>query len=110
MNRRAACGARLFIREWCEIRGLSMREVARRCPAGPTIGTISRYNAGSMPWTRDNLAAVAGALDIPPAWLMSRDAVEHHRLLSAWAQLGCDDREIVMAMIETMLRRHKDRA
>lgn len=109
MNGKANRHERLFIREWCEIKKISMRELARRCPDGPTIGSISRYNDGNMQWSRDNLMAMARALDIPPEWLLSADAVEHHQLLAAWRQLSPGDRQILMDMIASMVRTRRQR-
>ena len=55
-------------RRWRQTRGLTLAQVGER--SGLNVGYLSQIENGKAVPSLEALAAIAGALDVPPAWLL----------------------------------------
>jgi transcriptional regulator with XRE-family HTH domain len=68
-----------FIRQWREIRGLSLREVEMLGDEELTYASISRIERGEQPYSEKTLKALAQVYQVEPWVLLSVNPLKHQK-------------------------------
>ena len=68
-----------FIRQWREIRGLSLREVEMLGDEELTYASISRIERGEQPYSERTLKSLAQVYQVEPWVLLSVNPLKHQR-------------------------------
>ena len=95
---RSVMAARL--REARQLRGLSQREVGVRMGLDKDTASarISRYESESMAISLDSLFVLAGALDVPPAYLLASTSAMADAILSLGAMSESQQGQLAAAV------------
>lgn len=83
-----------FIREWRKYRGFTLERLAEKIGMSP--GNLSNIETNKTPYDRDNLHAIAVALDCELADLLTRDPNDPDPLGSLWKQWGPRERQTML--------------
>lgn len=68
-----------FIRQWREIRGLTLREVDMLCDEELTYASISRIERGEQPYNEHTLKSLAQVYQVEPWVLLSVNPLRHQK-------------------------------
>ena len=90
------------IREWREERGMTQAALAEI--AGLATASISQLETGQQGYRQETLQAVASALGITPADLLSRSPDAEPELLSLWALIPDDRKQLALGVLNSFVK------
>jgi transcriptional regulator with XRE-family HTH domain len=102
----AQVSRKTYFRHWRQHRQMTL-EIAAAL-AGMTAGNLSALERGAQGYTQRTLEALATAYDTDPASLLSVDPTEPEAdatWSSIWDRANPDERRMLVAIAETILRR-----
>lgn len=92
-----------FIRAWRKKRGLTLEQLAERIET--TASNLSMLERGQRGYAQETLEAIADALQTDVASLLMRDPSDPDAIWSVWDQAKPGEREVIVDMAESYLRR-----
>lgn len=99
---------RLYLREWRKHRGLTQKELAARMESEPGIElmsyvTVSNIERGAQSPTLEQLYAIAEALDITVAALVTHHPKAEGEVIDLMRRIDSGKRDTVIAMIRAAI-------
>jgi transcriptional regulator with XRE-family HTH domain len=102
-KKRKDAGPGHFLREWREVRDLTLERLAER--VGLTHGTLSRIERGKTAYTQPVLEALADALGTTPANLIMRDPTKPDAVWDILSSIPKQNHDQVADILKTFAKK-----
>ena len=97
-----------FIRQWRELRGLTLEKLAGRLKEGHgleiTHASLSRIERGLQPYNQRQLEAIASELLTDPASLLMRNPQDPDGIWSIWDQAKPGEKRQIVEIAKTLIK------